>query len=99
MFFLKKIWGKIKRLFTKKVPTTDKIISESKATLNEIISIDEIYNRIGEAIDDNEKAELIKKVAKYNTAKAIIDFVKNEELLVLKNKKGKKKLLLKKKKI
>lgn len=92
MKIFKTIWKKIRGLFTKRPPSTEKIISEEKAVLAEIMLINEIYTKIKESTDANEKANLIKKIAKHNTAKTIIDFVENETELTIVKKKGRKKL-------
>ena len=92
MNFFKKIWKNIRGFFTKRPPSTEKIISEEKAVLEEMIVMSEIYSRIEESTNADEKADLINKIAKHNTAKSIIDFVDNETKNVLEKTKGRKKL-------
>jgi len=92
MKFFKNIWRKIRGLFIKRPPLNEKIISEEKAVLEVAILIEDIYTKIQESTDPYEKAELIKKIAKYNTAKTIIEFVENETVPAGEKKKGRKKL-------
>lgn len=90
--FIKRIWRKIQGLFLKRPPSTEEIISEEKAVLTQTIVKEEIYTQIQESIDVIEKSDLIKKIAKHNTAKAIIHFVENDMTLISEKKNGKKKI-------
>jgi len=88
--FFKNIWKKIRGLFTKRPPTTEKIISEEKAVLEETITVQDIYAKIQETNDEVEKAELIKKIAQHETAKSIIAYVESNSDPAIEKQKGRK---------
>lgn len=92
MKFLKKIWRKFRGIFIKRPPSTEKIISEEKAVLEEAVNTTEIFTQITESNNESERAILISKIAKQNTAKSIIEFVEQEGQTDTTNKKGKKRL-------
>ena len=87
-----KIWRKLRRLFNKRPPSTETIISEEKMILGEAIDADLIYSKIHETIDNNEKEALIKKIARQEVAKEILEFVENENTTAPEKKKDRKKL-------
>lgn len=91
MNFFKKIWNRIKRVFKKRPPTTEKIISEVKAVLTQQFDKEEIYVQIQESNNAEQNAELIKQIAQHETAKLILEFAENE-IVVSEQKKGRKKL-------
>jgi len=92
MRFLKKIWRKFRGIFIKRPPSTEKIISEEKAVLVETIDTTKIFTQIDESSNEKERASLISKIAKQNTAKSIIEFVEQDGQTITTNKKGKKRL-------
>ena len=92
MKFLKKIWRKFRGIFIKRPPSTEKIISEEKAVLEHIVNSIEIFTQIAESDNENERASLISKIAKQNTAKSIIEFVEQDGQTINTNKKGRKRL-------
>lgn len=90
MMFFKKIWKKLKGLFTKRPPSTEQILSEEKSLLAEGINVEDIYIKIQESNDDKEKEALIKQIARRKAAKEILEFVENETTSTGEKKKGKK---------
>ena len=92
MKFVKIIWKKIKGLFTKHPPSTEKIISEEKTVLAEAIEAEVIYAKIQMLNDDNEKETLIKQIARQEVAKEILEFVENETTTTGKKKRDRKNL-------
>jgi hypothetical protein len=90
MNFFKKIWNRIKRVFKKRPPTTEKVISEVKALLTQHIDKEEIYLQIKESDNAEQKAELIEQIAQHETAKSILEFTENETI-ISEQKKGRKK--------
>lgn len=78
MRFLKFIWLKIKFLFTRRSPSAEKVILEEKTLLAEATETETILSKIKESTDDNEKATLIKQIARQETAREIIDFAENQ---------------------
>ena len=57
MNYFRSFWIKLKRLFTKKPPTTEKIISEETSILSNAIDVKEIYAQIEETGDEKVKEE------------------------------------------
>lgn len=92
MKFLKKIWRKFRGIFIKRPPSTEKIILEEKAVLERPVNSTEIFTQIAESDNENERASLISKIAKQNTAKSIIEFVEQNGQTDWTNKKGKKRV-------
>jgi hypothetical protein len=92
MIFLKKIWFRLIGFFIKRPPTIEKIILEEKAVLAEIIEQDVLFEQYKESSDDKEKADLIKKIAKYKTASKIIELINNDSQTIKANTKGRKRL-------
>jgi hypothetical protein len=78
MGIFKTLWEKIKRLFTKRPPSTEQIISEEKSALTEVVKIKDIYIKIQNSSDEKEKETLIKQIARQKVAEDIIKFVENE---------------------
>lgn len=91
MNFFNKIWNRIKRVFKKRPPTTEKIISEVKTILIQEVDKEEIYIQIRKSDNSEQKAELINQIAQHETAKSILEFAENENV-VAEQKKGRKKL-------
>lgn len=90
--FLKTIWIKLRGLFTKRPRSTENIISEERAILADAIDIVSLYAKIDEISDDTEKKDLIKKIARQEVAKDLIEFVENDSTITEKKKKGRKKI-------
>ncbi len=90
MWLINKIWGKLKGLFKKRPPSTKQIISEERTILTDAVKEEDIYIKIQESIDDNEKDNLIKQIARQKVAKEIIEFVENSTSSVIEKKKGSK---------
>jgi hypothetical protein len=92
MNYFRSIWQKLKRLFTKKPPTTEKIISEESSILSNAIDVEEIYAQIEETNDEKVKEELITKIARQVVAKEILDYVDSEKITTPEKKTGRKRL-------
>jgi hypothetical protein len=92
MNFLKKIWQKIRGIFIKRPPSSDKIISEVKTLLEQPINTNKIFTQIAESQHENERASLISLIAKHKTAESIIEFVEQDEQTLTAKKKGRKRL-------
>ncbi len=92
MKFLKKIWRKFRGIFKKRPPSTEKIISEEKAVLEQTVNTIDIFKQIAESDNESERANLIRKIAKQNTAKRIIEFTEQDGQTITTNRKGKKRL-------
>ena len=92
MNFLKKILNKILDFFSKKPPSTEKIISEERKVLDEIFDKEELINKYQESNDEQEKYALITKIAKHSTAKKIIELIENDGAENTVIKKGRKRL-------
>lgn len=91
MKYLKKIWLKFKKFFTKKPPSIKKIIAEEQAIVVQFnIKREEIYKQIEEIDNVEKREELIKQIARKETAEAIIDYAK--AVITKGKKKGSKKL-------
>lgn len=92
MNFFKKILNKILDFFSKKPPSTEKIISEERKVLDEIFDKEELINKYKESNDEQEKDALITKIAKHSTAKKIIELIENNSSENTVLKKGRKRL-------
>jgi hypothetical protein len=92
MKFLKKIWRKLRGIFIKRPPSIVEIIAEAELVLGETLNTTEIFTKIAESDNENEKASLLSKIAKQNTAKSIIEFVEQDGQTITTNKKGRKRL-------
>lgn len=89
--FIKKVWYKCKRLFYKRTPTADIVISESKEVLSSDIIHNEFIDKIQESSDIIIKEALLKQLAKFETAKAILNHVEYQPQVSFLNNKNKKK--------
>jgi len=79
-------------LFTKKPPTTEKIITEETLILSNAIDVEEIYAQIEETVDEKVREELINKIARQVVAKEILDYVDSEKRNTPEKKTGRKRL-------
>lgn len=92
MNFFKSIWRRLKRLFTKKPPSTETIISEELTVLADAIDVKVIYARIEGCTSEKEKEELIIKLARQVVAKEIIEYVDASNINTTGHKLGRKRL-------
>jgi hypothetical protein len=92
MNFFRKIFNNILNFFSKKPPSTEKIISEERKVLDEIFDKEELINKYQESNDEQEKDALITKIAKHSTAKKIIELIENNSSENTVLKKGRKRL-------
>jgi hypothetical protein len=72
MNWLKNFWKKLKGLFKKRPPTTEKIISELESIVKKEIDVEKTYIKILESSDDREKDRLLEIIAEQEVAKKIL---------------------------
>jgi hypothetical protein len=82
----------LKRLFVKRPPSTEQIISEEKTILAESVNIEELQIKFQESKNDEEKEVLKKQIARQEVAKEILDFIENDDLAITKKINNKKQL-------
>lgn len=92
MKFLKKIWRKVRDIFIKRPPSTERIILEEKNVLKQGIDTAKIFVRITESGSEKEKANLITLVARQKTAESIIEVVEQDRQTITSKKRGRKRL-------
>ena len=88
MNYFKKIWYKLKEFIFKNHTNDEFVVSKEKEILKNDLNIEEIYISIENASSNKEKIDLLNKVAEYNTAKSIIEYVtekKSENILINKS--------------
>ena len=90
MWNFRTIWRKIVSLFGARAPSAKEIISNEKAVLAKNIVVSEIYVKLQETNDADEKSELIKKIAQHETAKYIIEYAGSETQSNAEKKSGRK---------
>jgi hypothetical protein len=90
--WLKYISKKLKRLFTKRPPSAEKIVNEEKIILEGALPTELIYAQIEETTDDTEKEKLIKQVVRQEVAIEIISYAESEIAVSDKKNKGKRRL-------
>lgn len=79
MKFFKKIWTTIKIFFVGKKKKSDiKVYQDAKATIEKGIDKEEILTKASNAINDEERKEILKPLIEFESAKQIVEVIEHE---------------------